>query len=340
MSTQHILINFLHLMCLVLGIGANAQALMAAPLKIDQLSALTSKSNLLAAHVNPISVQNSIWELFNYPGSINALLLSDDKQTLWVGTSGGLEQRNADTGAIQKVFTTQQGLPSNDIMSLLSDSQGGLWIGTLKGLVYRNTSGKIQVFTQNNSSLPNNDIRELLSDGIGGLWMGTNEGLIHRDSTGQWQIFNKSNSALPSNLVYRLLSDSQGGLWIGTFNGLTHLDSKGQWHIFNTSNSGLPANSSVFDLISDGHGGLWIATSRLGAGETVINELVHLDAKGQWKRDNTHKPSALTSDYQGGIWVAGNSFSYRNALGEWQTFTDQPISGIERILSDGQGGLW
>jgi len=83
-----------------------------------------------------ISQENAVWEVFTNRSDIQALLLSDDGKTLWVGTGGGLEKRDALTGDIQQVFLNTDGLPNNRVTALLSNSQGGLWVGTNGGLAH------------------------------------------------------------------------------------------------------------------------------------------------------------------------------------------------------------
>ena len=106
---------------------------------VDMLSALDSAGNSGTATVvvqekadiNEIfSRENANWEIYTNRSRIQALLLSDDKTTLWVGTEGGLEERNALNGVLKRVYTQQSGLPDNDVRALHSDDQGGIWVGT------------------------------------------------------------------------------------------------------------------------------------------------------------------------------------------------------------------
>ncbi len=60
-----------------------------------------------------VSQENGNWEVFTNRSEIRAILPSDDGKTLWVGTTGGLEQRDASTGELVRVFTNLDGLPSN-----------------------------------------------------------------------------------------------------------------------------------------------------------------------------------------------------------------------------------
>ena len=160
------------------------------------------------------TTENTVWEVFMNRHQINTLQLSEDGKILWVGTKGGLEKRDAQTGEVLRILTKRDGLPSNDISgTLLSDGKGGLWIGTY-GLAHYTADGQLKVFHTENSGLPNNTVTALLSDNQGGLWIGTGgeEGLAHYTADGKWQVFNKENSGFPDNYVRSLLSDNQGGL--------------------------------------------------------------------------------------------------------------------------------
>ncbi|BAP57552.1 two-component system sensor histidine kinase/response regulator [Thioploca ingrica] len=94
----------------------------------DAVTVLDSEGNtgLVKVVINPpndFSPENAQWEVFTNRSSIQALLLSEDGKTLWVGTDGGLEKRDAQTGEIQQVLTNLDGLPDNRVSALLSDNQ-------------------------------------------------------------------------------------------------------------------------------------------------------------------------------------------------------------------------
>ncbi|MDM8560627.1 two-component regulator propeller domain-containing protein [Candidatus Parabeggiatoa sp. HSG14] len=123
-----------------------------------------------------VSLENATWEVFTNRSNITALALSEDGETLWVGTNGRLEQRDASTGELVQVFTNLDGLPSNRIWALESDGSGGLWIGTDEGLAYLSVSGEWTVYTTDNSGLPFNNINALENNGSDKLWVGTEGG--------------------------------------------------------------------------------------------------------------------------------------------------------------------
>jgi len=298
-----------------------------------------------------ISLENANWEVFTNRSYIRALVLSEEGQTLWVATAGGLEQREAQTGELKKVLTNLDGLPSNSVNSFVTDENGGLWIGTAGGLYHRYAQGTGEVFNKGNSGLPNNHVSSVIKDGQGGLWVGANEagfGLAHRHADGTWEVFNKDNSGMPSNNVSFLMTDVQGGVWVGTGkfpgHGLAHRRADGSWELFNQNNSKLP-NNGIVSLLKDGHGGLWIGTWYGG--------LAHRHADGNWEifnQDNSGLPdksvTSLLDDGRGGLWVGTNEggLAHRHADGRWDVFnqenSDIPHNQINSILADGLGGLW
>ncbi|BAP55870.1 two-component system sensor histidine kinase/response regulator [Thioploca ingrica] len=312
-----------------------------------------------------ISRENAQWEVFTDRRWITALLLSEDGRTLWVGTSGGLEQRDAKTGELQKVFLNTDGLPSNWVTSLLSDGQGGVWIGLLVdfrgggnegtggGLVHRSGLGEWTVYNTENSKLPDNWIQSLLSDGQGGLWIGTNSGLAHLTGLGEWTIYYPKNSGLPSDQIYSLLSDGQGGIWVGTvFGGLAHLTESGEWTVYDQENSDLP-NNTIRSLLSDGQGGLWIGTLQEdGYGGWIGGGLVHWNRSDEWtgyQQENSGLPddtvNSLLSDGKGGLWIGTTGgLAHQSSTGEWlsdnQENSGLPDNEVNSLVSDGQGGLW
>lgn len=69
----------------------------------------------------------------NASAYIISMLFNED-QTVWLGTEGGgLNLYHLKTGET-RTFTTQDGLPSDDVYSLQKDARGRLWVSTGKGL--------------------------------------------------------------------------------------------------------------------------------------------------------------------------------------------------------------
>jgi ligand-binding sensor domain-containing protein len=317
---------------------------------LDVVTVMDTEANVATVkiQINPkprkldFSPENAVWEVFTNRDEIQALALSKDKNTLWVGTNGGLEKRNALTGKIEKVYTTADGLSRNYVNSLLSDNKGGVWVGTIGGLAHLKADGTWQVFNTDNSNLPGNYVVKLLSNEQGGVWIGTSGGgLAHLKADGSWQVFNVDNSYLPDNDVRALLSDSKKGLWIGTFGGgLAHLKADGSWQIFNTDNSNF-TDDYITVIYSDNKGGVLVG-----------DNLTHLKSDGSWQvfADNSNLPKnsveVLLSDDKGGVWVGtfGGGLAHLKSDGFVQVFntnnSNLPSDYVQALLSDEKGGIW
>jgi len=294
------------------------------------------------------SLENANWEVFTNRSYIQAIMVSEAGQTLLVGTTGGLEQRDAQTGELKKVLTNLDGLPNNSVRAFIIDKNEGLWIATAGGLAHINANATLKVFNQDNTVLPSNNVSALLGDGQGGIWVGTENGLAHRHEDGRWEVFNQDNSQLPNNGINALITDGQGGIWIGTGDflggGLAHLSASHTWTVFDRDNSKLPDNG-IISLLQDGAGGIWIGTWYGG--------LAHKKADGDWdifNNSNSALPDnwivSLFLDGNGGIWVGTSEggLAHLNADGTWETFNKDnspiPANRINAIIADSQGGLW
>ena len=89
---------------------------------------VNKQTNTIKSYASSPGLQNT-----NASAYIISMLFNND-QTVWLGTEGGgLNFYNLQTGDI-KIFTTSDGLPSDDVYSLQPDSLGRLWMSTAKGL--------------------------------------------------------------------------------------------------------------------------------------------------------------------------------------------------------------
>jgi len=306
-----------------------------------------------------VSQENANWEVFTNSSKIQAMLPSDDGKTLWVGTNGGLEQRDASTGELVRVFTSLDGLPDNYIRSLESDGSGGLWIrGTWDGLAYRSVSGEWTVYTTGNSGLPDNRINALESDANGGLWIGTMNGLAYRNISGKWTVYT-THSGLPNNRIHALESDASGGLWIvawGSVVGsvvesgysksvvrgssvegrsLVYRSVSGEWTfsksfgVFMSPSVSAKLKGQIDILESDGSGGVWFTQT-----QPYHKQITYYSVNGEktvYTTDNSglpyeykpdYKIDALESDASGGLWIGTRSgLAYRSISGEWTVYT-------------------
>ncbi|SLM30810.1 exported hypothetical protein [Desulfamplus magnetovallimortis] len=325
-----------------------------------------------------IDTERQNWQIFTSGNFIQALLLSDDSNTLWVGTNGGgLEKRDALTGELQERFINQNGLPGNVIWSMLSDGNGGVWVGTNEGLAHFHGDGTLEVFDINNSGLPANLVLALAADHDGGIWVATDSGFAHMTAEKEWEVFNSENSPLPGYgdrvRVNALLLDEEGGIWAGTWSGLAHLQHDGIWQIFQAEDMGytdtpmfLPnpiytrsspiytrtnrtsylPDIDIASLLSDSQGGIWV-------GSNNENGLFHLKSEGTWEIFNSVNSGipddniyTLLSDGNGGIWMGTlrSGLVHMTEKGDLKFFNEEnsPLTDnwITAITADSRGGIW
>jgi signal transduction histidine kinase/ligand-binding sensor domain-containing protein/CheY-like chemotaxis protein len=99
----------------------------------------------------------------------------DARGTLWLATnSKGLLRRTPD-GQI-RVFTTADGLPSNDVLSLHEDRRGTIWLGTRGGLAWVR-DGRVRGLTPAHG-LPEDIVVAPLTDAFGRLWASSERGVF------------------------------------------------------------------------------------------------------------------------------------------------------------------
>jgi signal transduction histidine kinase/CheY-like chemotaxis protein len=92
--------------------------------------------SLLSDPKNDIFKQYSFGEDDKYSiGSSEVLTLYEDSEkNIWIGTQdGGLSKLNKQNQTITR-YTTEHGLPTNNIRGILQDNDGNYWVSTIKGI--------------------------------------------------------------------------------------------------------------------------------------------------------------------------------------------------------------
>ncbi|HZE68779.1 MAG TPA: two-component regulator propeller domain-containing protein [Pyrinomonadaceae bacterium] len=119
----------------------------------------------------------------DYPlsGLIDALV-EDRHGTLWVGAATGLYRRWPDGTTAR--YSTQDGLPDENLHDLLEDRLGNLWVATRLGGLFRlaTTAGHERpIITRaynHKNALMSDWVFDLHESSDGRLWAGTNYGLV------------------------------------------------------------------------------------------------------------------------------------------------------------------
>jgi len=161
-------------------------------------------------------------------------LAEDGQGALWIGAGSGLYRRWPD-GRTER-YTTDHGLPANDVLALLIDKDGQLWVGTRKGLsqIALEPGSRqpriIRVYTLGNG-LPDPNTRALFQSSTGQLWTGLSRALVEfvPQASKGGSLFRQyvSELVLSQLFVQALAEDRDGNLWIGTTNGAFKLARNG-----------------------------------------------------------------------------------------------------------------
>ncbi|MBL4654338.1 MAG: SpoIIE family protein phosphatase [Bacteroidia bacterium] len=243
-------------------------------------------------------------------------VFKDKNGDVWVGTylEGLLKLGN---DKVTQRFTTEKGLPGNQIWALEQDHDGNLWVGTNGGVYVFDpdefegvSPAKFDLkkfkFYSDTNGLNNNEIRTILVDKNNTVWIGIYEFGVHKLQDDKFTIFNTENG-LSNNTAESLCDDSKGNIWIGTYGGGVNLlyVKTNEIEVF-TTKDGLVDDAILFVHI-DRSDQLWIGTNR-GLSRMDIN---YFYETGEKKFKNYSKeegffgvecnPSAVYEDAEGGI---------------------------------------
>ena len=147
-------------------------------------------------------------------------IFQDRAGNLWVGTQKGLFKERAGTVT---VYTTKEGLPSDQVTVIYEDQQGNLWVGTRGGLA-RLEGNRFASFTTRDG-LSGDRIRSLYQDSDGVLWIGTFDSGLSRFKAGRFTNYT-TRTGLFNNGVFQILEDRHGNFWISSNRGIYRVSRK------------------------------------------------------------------------------------------------------------------
>ena len=184
-------------------------------------------------------------------GRTTAILRAADN-TLWVGTSAGLNRVDVNSNTVEQVPTDTAdptALLAGYVADMLIDAKGRLWVATMgSGVQILESSGRPGLYRFHRlgtrEGLPHSGVDKLLMDGQGNIWASTDNGFAMID---------------PATFKVRTLGPAQGA-WI-----------KENW-----SNSG--ARSASGELLFGGRGGITVVrpdqmASALSQPPVVVTEV-------------------------------------------------------------------
>lgn len=282
-------------------------------------------------------------------------LLLDREGRLWVGTNGGVQVIDAQTGAPQDL-PQRVGLPDALVHALCSDAEGAVWVGTGSAGVWRLQPGaaRAEQFAHHDAlaeSLASDAVSALFQDRSGALWVGTWGqviSVVDLRSAGfrKYRRVVGDPDTLATNSVMAVQPEGTEHLWVASYGaGLNRL------HLPSGSAERIPLNALPMAyqkalLLQPGRG-LWVGgdaglylmelpgrrVRRIELGETVGGGL---------------SISSMALDGQGDLWVGSAAGVYRiQPSGELRRFRREAKAPgslsnevIDCLLADAAGRLW
>lgn len=253
-------------------------------------------------------------------------LYSDRDGNLWVGTNGDGLYRFKDRAV--RMFTTDDGLPNNLLMTVFVAHDGAVWTGANCGGISRLDGTHFQTYNEKNGLL-NSCVYALAEDSNHDLWVGTWGGGAFRYHNGNFTQYSKSQG-MADDRVTSIVAARDGSVWFGTRGGLGRLRD-GQLRNFTTAD-GLSGNS-IIRVFEDRAGVIWVG-SRGGLDRLVSDRFENF----------TSAPKSLVVPYgedrDGGFFVAVDAESITLRLDKARVATTTDLSAASDMVETEQGELW
>jgi ligand-binding sensor domain-containing protein len=275
--------------------------------------------------------------------AISTITIAKDS-TFWFGTTGsggfigGTGVYHFD-GKTWNRYTTQNGLPTDEISSILFDQDNAIWFGTKCCGVSRFDGKTWTNYTEANG-LASNDIRSSAIAPDGSLWFGTSDKGVSRFDGEKWQTFSDVDG-LWGSFVGHIAVLPDGDLLFSTSNGYTarinRFDGK-SWRVFQT-----PWESSgvyTEDISTGPDGTTWFATERDGVYRLKGDTWIHYTVRDGLVDNSVY---AIQVTPEGAVWLGTNGGVCRFDGKFWTTFTTEDgllNNWIGSIAVSPDGTIW
>lgn len=214
---------------------------------------------------------------------------------------------------LQKIMSTENGLPSNEIRTILVDKTNNLWLGTASGLVKVSPDKSIELFNKQ-SGLPASFIMALIEDESGRIWIGTGDGIASYDK-GTIQTY-RLNEKFDAEYAFGFYIE-QNSLWMATDRGLIAINLTTNEMSAITKENGLPVDK-IFQIIIDNDNTFWLTSNRgiISISREQVNKVIQgknnqidyrLFAEGVGllsSQANGGSTPAATLHDDGSVWIA------------------------------------
>lgn len=299
---------------------------------------------------------DKVLESFNVGDNVyvRALAIETATDSLWVGTSSGVNEVDLATGKLRNTFTRKDGLANEYVFGIGIDSEGHKWFGTNAGGAARyqgGTPARWKTYFPMHG-LADYWVYAFANDKQGKLWIGTWAGANQFDpKTGKFKTYVKE---LVNEWVYGIDVDAQGRVWFGTEGGVsmfdgrkwkswTHKNGLGAANLDNlpaSANTGLGTRSRhdlstlkegsatynpnyVFSIVAAPDGTVWAGTWGGGVSRFDGNKWVNFTTKDGLAGNLVY---SMVRDANGRMWFGTDRGVSRFDGKAWRSFT--PHDGL------------
>lgn len=252
--------------------------------------------------------------------------------------AGRVFAASPDSPFIVDSWTTENGLPDNEVISIVQSADGYLWIGTLNGLA-RFDGSKFTPFDEMNTPGLNSDrIVFLFEDRQTNLWIGTQSSGLEMIQNGQMKSFEKETSGIGP--VTAASEDGGSDVYFYSEYGLA------QYHA-----GQMTYHSGVRFLLLDLLARHWIVPSRDGGQWQLWSGTIKKADRNGVEKDFGPWPwggaliKAACEDEDGNLIIgtSGQGIFWFDAAGHYRRITTADGLSSDNILSlclDSEGNLW
>jgi signal transduction histidine kinase/ligand-binding sensor domain-containing protein/DNA-binding response OmpR family regulator len=292
--------------------------------------------------------------------SVNAIAM-DLSGLFWIGTENGLNEFDAATGKVIKVFQHEPGpnsISSSFVRVLHIDHSGKLWIGTNSGLdCFNPTTGIFIHVPLSKGTWANDEVHEIYQDPNDELWIGTYNSGMYSINPETFKItrlpIDPSNNR--SITVRAITRDNSGNYWIGTRGGLyLYSKTKGIISHFTHDDREVASlcNNSVLDITTDAKGDVWIGTrggiSYINEDNSIFRHYKALNQNNKYLNDNEiyafwpdKQGNLLIGTERGGVNILNLSTgTFRYLMHDGADPNSLSVNCIKAFLDDNQGNIW
>ena len=228
-----------------------------------------------------------------------------------------------------QVWTTDEGLPSNNLRTVIQDSRGYIWVSSFNGLM-RFDGNTFDIYDSDViPELKSNGFSAIAEDTLGNLYFGTlTSGIVRYDGS-SFTIHNIDSSF--SKSITSISVDSKSNIWVGTKNsGLYTLDPNNE-HL-NFIEEELLSSATISSVLESAAGEIWYATSNDGIIIHKNDQFTQLVVSGL--EINTIK------QHNGVICIGSSNGVLKYVNEAWQMVKGTEGYFVNDIDFDSFGNLW